>query len=126
MRVHQKDFKSLVGKPYDLANCWDIVREFYMLVFQMEIKTYYHEVPETREATQSLIYTAKGDFNQVDGPPEFGDIILFEIRGIESHIGVYVGEGKFLHSSKTTGSVIDRIDKWKNLIVGYFRHKAAG
>ena len=122
---HTPDFSKLVGKPYEMANCWDLVREFYMSVFHIELSKYYNDLTPNPTETKNLISTNVGQFTKVEGPPEFGDIVLFKVRGIESHIGVYIGDGKFLHSSVKTGSVIDLVDRWKNVLVGYYRHKAA-
>lgn len=93
-------------------------------MFNVHLKHYYHETPKDRKETNLLIYSNIGDFHQVPSgeSPQFGDLIIFKIHGIESHIGVLIDESRFIHSSKTTGSVIDRIEKWKHLIVGYYRH----
>ena len=117
-----KNYSSLVGVPYDKMNCWDLCRSFYSLVFNIELKHYFEAIPETKEEMQGLIFSNVGDFSKVE-KPSFGDLIIFSIRGIESHIGIYIDAGLFFHSSKTTGSVHDRIDRWKNLVVGYYRHR---
>ena len=122
-QISQESFKELVGVSYEKANCWVPTKEFYRIVFGIELKHYYCDAPETREDIQKLIYSNKGDFERVDGSPEFGDIILIKMFGIESHIAVYIGNGKMLHTAKRTGSLIDRLGKWDKLVVGYFRHR---
>jgi cell wall-associated NlpC family hydrolase len=121
----QKDYSKLVGRPYDRVNCWDLVREFYMQQFEIELSHYYEGSDlSKRENISSLIHSNKGSFEPVESKDiEFGDLILIKVRGIESHIAVYVGNGMMLHSSKTTGSVLDRIARWENTITGYYRHK---
>lgn len=116
------NYSSLVGIPYEEKNCWDLARDFYKLVFNVELKHYFEEVPSNKKDIQSLIFSNCGDFSKVD-IPEFGDLIIFSIHGIESHIGIYIDSSLFFHSSKTTGSVHDRMDRWKNLVVGFYRHK---
>lgn len=63
-----------------------------------------------------------GEFDKVEDP-KFGDLILIKIKGIESHIAVYVGEGKMLHTSRATGSIVERIERWNPRIVGFYRVK---
>ena len=113
------DLAKYVGIEYSEMNCWELTRLFYKDVFDIELKNIISD-PKDRKATENLIYSTKGEFKKIESP-EFGDIILIKIRGIESHIAVYLGEGLMLHTSETTGSVIDRIDRWGKTITGYFR-----
>jgi len=52
--------------------------------------------------------------------PDVHALMVIRIKNIESHVGVYLGEGLFLHTTKTTGSVIDRISRWSKMIEGYY------
>lgn len=122
-----EDFSPLIGVSYATFNCWQIIREFYWIVFNVHLKHYFEDSRriEDRSDIHSLIYSNIGEFERVDGAPRFGDLILIKIHGVESHIAVYVNRGTMFHSSKKTGSVIDRVDRWKNHITGYYRLKVA-
>lgn len=125
-QIGRPNISKLIGKSYDQANCWDLTREFYMLSFQIELKHYTQSgTPQDRREIQNLVYSNRGDFDTLDMHLglEYGDILLFKIKGIESHIGVYIGEGKFLHTMKASGSVLDSIEKWKHVLVGAYRHR---
>jgi cell wall-associated NlpC family hydrolase len=39
-----------------------------------------------------------------------------------NHVGVYVGDGKFIHTRQKVGSNVDRVDSihWKSRIEGYY------
>lgn len=40
-----------------------------------------------------------------------GDLVVFGPRGAVNHVGIYVGEGRFVHAPSTGGTVrLDRID----------------
>jgi cell wall-associated NlpC family hydrolase len=65
----------------------------------------------------NLIYSNIGEFYP-QSKPEFGSLLLIKIRAVESHIGIYVGNNRFLHTTKTTGSVIDRTERFKETITG--------
>lgn len=122
MQPITKEFSKLIGTPYEKADCWNIAREFYLIVFGIELKHYYQETPKNRDIKSSLIYSNKGDFERVDSPI-FGDLITLKIFGIECHIAVFLGQGKMLHTSEKTGCVIDSLKKWEKLITGYYRIK---
>lgn len=114
------DYSKLIGVSYSELDCWGVVREWYKIVYGIELKHYYNEIPNNRDITNNLIYSNMGDFKRVISP-EFGDIILIKLFGVESHIAVYLGEGKIIHTSKNTGCMVDRLSKWEKVVTGYFR-----
>lgn len=124
MRPEDFDLSPLIGLKYDDVNCWELVRRYYKLVWGTDLKSYVDFTPVDKYTTESLIKSNIGDFARAD-MPQTGDLILFKIRGVESHIGVVVSRGKFLHSSVMTGSVIDSTARWSNQIAGYYRHRVA-
>jgi cell wall-associated NlpC family hydrolase len=118
-----EEYASLIGIPYKTLDCWGIVREFYRLVFKVELKRYYEEIPNDRDVAKNLIYTNMGEFSLIEGLPKFGDIALIRLFGIESHIAVYIDKGKILHTSINNGCHIDSLKKWEKLVVGFYRVK---
>lgn len=48
-----------------------------------------------------------------------GDLVFFNTRGGVSHVGVYLGEGKFVHSSSSKGVAVNNLDDsyWKNRFI---------
>jgi cell wall-associated NlpC family hydrolase len=114
-----KDFSHLIGVCYSKMNCWEICKKFYSDILGIDLKHYCEDAPDQRWEIKNLIYANEKDFYKVK-TPKFGDLIIIKIHGIESHIAVYIDGGLFLHTTKTTGSVIDRIGKWNKMIVGYY------
>lgn len=110
---------AFVGIPYSKLDCFALAKHFYKERLGIELKHYFDELPKNRNEMCALIYTNKKDFNQVKAP-QYGDIILLVIRGVESHIGVYLGRGLFLHTTEKTGSVVDRLSRWSNMVSGYY------
>ena len=115
-----QDYTSLVGIAYESMNCWDIAVKFYNDILGVSLHNIYSGVTPERSVTKNLIFSNKGDFEETKSP-EFGDIIIIRLFGFESHIAIYLGDGLMLHSKMSTGSVIERTEKWAHLIVGYFR-----
>jgi cell wall-associated NlpC family hydrolase len=52
--------------------------------------------------------------------PEKNCIIKLTICGQPSHIGVYLGDGEFIHTTKY-GVVIEPLWRWKHRVKGYYR-----
>lgn len=115
------NFKKYIGREYNDYNCFDLVKEFYKDNFSIEIKNYFEGGPvPDRAAVSSLIISNKGDFVEVQNPV-FGDIVVIKLYGIECHIGVVVDKGMFLHSTRGVGSNMERLERYKKLIAGYYR-----
>lgn len=112
-----------IGRPYEKANCLDIAREFYMREFQIEIRQYYEGPVPSRKDVEALIVSNKGEFVPVEGEPHFGDLVVIKLYGVECHLGIFIQKGKFLHSIKTAGSVLDSLVKYEKMIVGFYRHR---
>lgn len=117
-------YANLVGTPYEKLDCWGVVKEFYRLMFSIELKSYMEgKKPIEPGDVKSLIYSKLGDFYRVTGNYEFGDIVLIKLFDIECHIGVYLGQNLFIHSARNVGCVIDKMDKWMPRTTGFFRHR---
>lgn len=112
-----------VGRDYEKYNCFDLAKEFYAVEFNLSLKNYFEgEVVPNRKEIECLVKTSTGDFNKVD-EPVFGDIIVINLYGYASHIGIYLGEGRFLHSVRKIGSCMDSITRYSKMIEGYYRHQ---
>lgn len=122
VRTTSQDYSNLIGLPYSEKDCWGIVVAFYRQVFGIELQPYYSEVPTDRKVTERLVYSARKDFDSVSDR-KFGDIVLMKMLGFESHIGVYLGEGKLLHTQEKTGCVIDSLAKWEKIVIAFYRPK---
>lgn len=118
--LHTQDFSEFIGIEYSKMDCWRLTQHFYQRVFGIELKSYYEHTPLERSDRKSLIYTNVGEFKRVE-EPQFGDIVLIKILGIESHIAIFMGGGMMLHTTEKTGSCLEPVARWKKQIVGYFR-----
>jgi cell wall-associated NlpC family hydrolase len=128
--------EDLIGKPYRLENepsgegkydCWDIVVEVY--------KRYDLMLPSWKNCHSDAYISTKieeekgklGDYWEEINPsnPSIPCIILFKQAGICNHVGVYIGNGMFIHSGEKSGVTVDRIDHilWKRRIEGYYTLK---
>ena len=117
-------YSSLIGIPYSEAHCWEIVKRFYKIEFDIElnhIATEGIDYVRDKKAVQTAIWAYRKDFLKVESGYQFGDIVLMRIRALESHIGVYVGSNKLLHTLEQTGCVVDLLPRWVNNVVGVYR-----
>lgn len=117
------ELRKYIGRDYTTYNCFDLVKEFYSDKFGLTLGySYDRELVGDRKTVESLIVSNKGDFERADSP-QFGDIVIIKLYGIECHIGVYISNGRFLHSARTVGSLLDRIERYERMVSGYYRHR---
>lgn len=114
------------GREYEGSDCWGVVYLYYRDVLGKLIPTYSAEM-EARQFTNRDIgplLTAERDlhWHSVEHP-QAGDCVLMRAGRHNSHVGIYLGNGRMLHSEGPEPSVIERVDgmRWRNRISGYYR-----
>ena len=113
------------GRTRDGIDCWGLARLYYTEQLNIELPSYDMDyVGETSENIKELILQHKENW-QEEKEPVLGDLVLFNIFGEPTHIGVYVGDGQFLHVREGMDSVIERLanPKWIKRCAGYFRYQ---
>ncbi len=93
------------GSPYRMGGCSKggvdcscFVKTIYEDVYGIELKR------DSRSMYQRSQRVGKNDLQE-------GDLIYFKIRGRRiSHVGIYLGNNKFVHSSRKHGVVIDSLN----------------
>lgn len=112
-----------VGLSYEQVDCWDLAVMFYKLEMEVDIGYVVSKNhPKSNQDREVLINTSKGDFHKVE-KPESGDLVLIKFGGFETHIAIYIGKDRILHSIEGLGVVVERLRKYRNLISGFYRHK---
>ena len=101
-------------------DCYKLVQEFYFRIYKIKLGSYYDITPDLKDREQ-YVRCAQENFIKVD-VPKYGDIILFKVRGILGHVGIYVDRERFLHTyAENTTSSLDRLSLWLSRIEGYYR-----
>ncbi|WP_310299673.1 NlpC/P60 family protein [Rhizobium sp. BE258] len=119
------------GRDYDGADCWGLVYLYYRDLLGTPIPSYSVEMHERefhRRDIGPLIDAEKEKrWLQADAPSP-GDCVLLRAGRYNSHVGIFLGAGKILHSEGPEPSVVARLDdmRLRSRITGYFRLKTDG
>lgn len=97
---------SWLGTPYKYAgetregtDCSGMVMTIYKEVYKKDL---------FRSATEQMKNVALIKKEEL----RLGDLVFFKIGGDKvSHVGIYIGENKFMHASTTRGVVINSLDE---------------
>jgi len=114
------------GRSYEGADCWGILFLYYRDALGTPVPAYSAEMDarEFRHRDIGPLVAAERDkhWRLVDRP-EPGDCVLMRAGRHDSHVGVFLGQGRMLHSEGPDPSVIDRIGdmRWRNRISGFYR-----
>ena len=128
-------YNKYVGIPYkdngrDLAglDCWGLVRLVYSQEYGIELPSFSTDYTGAAdlETTAELISINKENWQKSQNRI-VGSVVLFKVFKTETHVGIYVGNNKFLHARQGHASVIESLDAttWKNRLVGYFEYSAS-
>lgn len=125
-------FNKYIGIPYQNkgrdstgVDCWGLVRLVYSEQYNIDLPSFSTSYEnEYRELIQEVIAQYKEGWQQTQEPAQ-GDIILFKVLGTLSHVGIYLGDNKFMHAREGQGTVVIESTtsrEWEKRIVGYFKY----
>lgn len=121
------NFDDLLGRPFadggrgpDTYDCWGLVREVY--------RRYGASLPDYPVSAMDAVRIARqmeqeaGGWAEVKRPLPVPCLVVIRLAcgSWVNHAGVYIGDGRFIHAYKTTGVIIDRIKRWRSMIVGFY------
>ncbi len=114
------------GRRMSGCDCWGLVYLIYRDLLKIELPLYlaYYQNTADEKTLGLLIDHEKLAWEEVlfSSP---GDVVVLRLKGQPMHVGVYIGNGRFIHCLEGSGTVIEKIKSitWRNRIVGYYRYK---
>jgi len=128
-------YNSFIGIPYKrygrhapYLDCWGFVVYVYDKVYGIHLENYEGQDTKngyTRASKYVLENMKNGDWVEVEGEWQEGDIALVNTHGNPLHIAIIIDDNHLIHSTEATDSIIEnyRGHLWKNKIYKVIRHK---
>lgn len=123
--------QDLIGVPYESrgrselgADCWGIIMLASEHIYGQRVPDYSEYRDSTDKHQTEPLFEARHNWQQVPFEAILpGDVIVLRIMGHSSHAGIYVGDGKMLHTLGGRDSCIERLasSSWQNRIEGIYR-----
>jgi len=124
-------YNKYIGLPYKDngrttagIDCWGLACLVYREHFDIELPTLdQHYVGSEDLTIKNLVTTTKESWILTSNPKP-GDICVFNILGEPIHVGIYIGDQKFLHARAGQDSVIESLDsvKWNRRLEGVYEY----
>lgn len=122
-------YDDLIGIPFvdggrdeKGLDCWGLVR----LAFARQgiLVEDYDIAAVKAETIAEKMKEQEAHWQKLDAP-EIGCLVLLRLTPgcWANHVGIYVGNGKFIHAYLATGVCIDRLKHWQARIVGFYTPK---
>lgn len=106
------------------CDCTGLVELVYRLEFGISVSLAHCNSSQPERAASLAEQQANGKWARVSQPTP-GDVVCFAgAGGFVEHVGIYVGNDRFLHASITRRTtVVERISRapWSARIEGYYR-----
>lgn len=120
-------YDRLIGLPYksngrtlEGVDCWGLVYLFHGGKIPSYVDTYTDA--EDGGQISSSILTNKKEWEKVE-TPDYGDVVVINIKGLPVHCGIYLDNNRILHTLAGHDSVVESLNspKWASRIEGYYR-----
>lgn len=120
-------YDDLIGIPFvdggrdpkSGLDCWGLVKEAFRRQ-GYAVSDYSISAVEAADIAGTM-KKQEDDWIHLDEPRVGGLVLLRLTPGLwANHVGIYIGNGRFLHAYLPTGVCIDRLRRWQSRIVGYY------
>jgi cell wall-associated NlpC family hydrolase len=114
------------GRPYisNVYDCFTLARDFLFKEFNYDVGLHPRPADWANWNPHYISKTwASLDFTPVEDKLQYGDILFFAIASKTiNHIGIYLGEDKFIHHLYERLSHLDYLPKWHKQFIKAIRY----
>lgn len=115
-----------LGRDSTGVDCWGLARLVYKEEFGVELPDFsdLYTTTSDQALTSQLIEFNRDGWELVSDPTP-GDLVCFRILGYISHIGIYIGDAKFIHAREGIDSVVIESltsTQWQHRVAGTYRY----
>ena len=119
-------YDDLIGSPFkdggrtaEGLDCWGLAKECFKRQ-GIAVQDYDISAMATVRIDQEL-RSNQTTWQEIDSPV-IGCLVLINIscQGFANHVGIYVGNGRFIHAYANTGVCLSTIRRWRSHIKGYY------
>ena len=113
------------GRTFNGADCWGLMRLIFLHEYGIQLLSFTNEYEDASEGARIKEVVRYGKslvkYKEKESP-EYGDLVIFNMRGNPCHVGMYIGNNKVIHVLRGTNSVCERLTsiRLKGRVEGYY------
>lgn len=120
------NYRDLIGIPFKTHgrnkeegfDCYGLAIEILKRNGIILPDVFYDDL-KNRESTYNILYNSIE--SQLLDREQINCIIVIKENNNPVHVGVYIGEGQFIHTTPKTGVIIEPLNRYKPRIQGYYK-----
>ncbi len=126
--IHFDIYADLIGKEFKFCGRgpeqYDCLGLMYELHNRLGIELPHQASIIDKQLRSAAMESGKELFDKLEQPIS-ACLIAFRVGGILAHIGMYIGEGKFIHIERKKRVCIEKLNSlvWSKRIEGYYKFK---
>ncbi|MFA7287330.1 MAG: NlpC/P60 family protein [Melioribacteraceae bacterium] len=113
------------GRSIEGWDCWGPAYIIYKNRLGIELPLYTDRYKNTEDEKElgRLIGKEKLMWEEVDNPEPY-DLVNLRLKNQPMHVGVCIGNGKFLHCMENVGTTVEKLKSltWRDRIIGFYRY----
>jgi len=122
--------RDLIGVPFDEMNCANLVinvfRRYGITLPDYEFNNIATSAAMALQREQRISDAiGAADWVRVSWEPTPPSLmVLRSSSGHVDHVGVYIGDGRFIHSDRRMGVIMNTVSdpRWKHRVAGYYEY----
>lgn len=121
----EKFIEKYIGTPHSKLDCYQLVQRFYEEILGINLQDYLINHSNYKRIEDSIRNETVNNWIKINEPEQYCVITFKQHPLFVNHVGIYLGNGKFLHSSLNEGVEIQRLinPNYRGTIKGFFKHK---
>lgn len=127
------DVSEYIGLPFQSGgrgpryDCYGLLRKVYADRLSIQLPTHMGYTDTLTNATAEIIQGGLVDWEPVREPKPW-DGVLFYVNGRPNHIGLVLGKGMMLHTTRHKDACIEPYTNpaWRGRIEGFYRYGDTG
>ena len=114
------------GRDFNGCDCWGLVKLIYDLELDIQLPDFDISALDT-ESVIDAMETGKKQWKETTLNPQKYDVVALHLGtkhfGMVNHVGVFIGDGMFIHTMDRTASMMNRMKdvQWTSRILGVYR-----
>jgi len=110
------------GRNFRGIDCYGLLLLYYKYIKGIILPDYFYDSDWYNQRKDFFIEEYPKLWKKVDKPQIDFALLFYGINRMVTHVGIYIGKGKFIQALRKVGVVELKLTKWKPRLYGIFEY----